>query len=112
MELYHYPLVALMIMMVVVSVIVRKMPLEKMVMLLDRLRETIIHFTQLQHFKNLIYLMLSVVICYSVLKGHEIPEGFWAMYLTITGVYFNSKDATKSKDQINGSKGRREEDEE
>ncbi len=48
------------------------------------------HFGEPQHFKNVIYLIIVVTICYLVIVKADIPEHFWSTFSLITGYYFGS----------------------
>ncbi len=120
MKVAHYPILAIAFLAIVLAVIVIKMPMEKLNVLLRGLRDTFIHFTQLQHFKNVIYLIfvITAVRCVDAvisgrMKGDDelgILSEFLYLFGVITAVYFTGKDSTKSNGEFNNNKNRRSED--
>jgi len=75
--------------------------------LIESIEDIVRHFTTLEHFKNLIYVLLISTLCYLTVKEfnvkREIPRDFWNIILLVTGHYFGQRNGSKvSKKNRNG----------
>ncbi len=121
MHLAHYPIIAITVLMIVMAIIITKLPMDKLELLMRGVRDVVIHFTQLQHFKNMIYLIFVVtaIRCIEAVLNNKlhnqadslgIIKNFLYLFGLITGVYFTGKDSTRVNGDHTKNKARRDDD--